>query len=141
MNEPRVEIGTPAPVRGGMEPLALLPVFFPLAGRRAVLAGATERAVWKAELLAAPGAKLDVYAAVPCAEMRDLLHEAPRLTLHEREWVDADLDGAAIALVDTEEPAEVERFRAAARTAGVPMNATTSCIRFSCSPKRRSPPC
>ena len=55
-----------------MDALAVLPVFFSLQDKRAVLAGATERAVWKAELLDAAGAALDVYAASPCAEMRAL---------------------------------------------------------------------
>ena len=106
-----------------MRDLAVLPVFFALAGKRTVLAGATERAVWKAELLHATGAHVDVYAAQPCAAMRDLLAQAPRLTLHEREWTPADLAGAAILLLDTEDDAEAARFKQAARAAGVPMNA------------------
>ena len=36
------------PLRTPMRDLAVLPVFFALAGKRTVLAGATERAVWKA---------------------------------------------------------------------------------------------
>ncbi len=106
-----------------MRDLAVLPVFFALAGKRTVLAGATERAVWKAELLHATGSQVDVYAADPCREMRDLLVQAPRLTLYERDWAPADLDGAAIVLLDTEDDAEAMRFREAARAAGVPMNA------------------
>ena len=46
-----------------MEPLARLPVFFALAGKRAVIAGGSAAAAWKAELLAAAGASVDVYAA------------------------------------------------------------------------------
>ena len=52
-----------------MEPLARLPVFFALDGRRAVVAGGTPGAAWKAELLSAAGATVDVYAAD--AERRD----------------------------------------------------------------------
>ncbi len=52
-----------------MEPLARLPVFFALAGKRAVIAGGNAAAAWKAELLAAAGASVDVYAADP--ERRD----------------------------------------------------------------------
>ena len=126
MNEPRVDItaAAEAPVdRAGMEPLAVLPVFFPLDGKRAVLAGATERAVWKAELLAATGAKLDVYAAAPCPAMRVLVETQPRAHLVERAWAKDDLAGAAIALIDTEHDDEAARFRAAAKAAGAPMNA------------------
>ena len=108
---------------GPMEDLAVLPVFFVLAGKRAVLVGASERAVWKAELLQATGAALDVYAAAPCEEMRELTALCPRVTLHERDWRPEDLHGAAVALVDTLDDAEAERFRAAARAASVPMNA------------------
>ena len=108
---------------GPMEDLAVLPVFFVLAGKRAVLMGASERAVWKAELLQATGAALDVYAAAPCEGMRELAALCPRVTLHERDWRPQDLHGAAVALVDTLDDAEAERFRAAAREASVPMNA------------------
>ena len=45
-----------------MEPLARLPVFFALAGKRAVVAGGTPAAAWKAELLSAAGAEVEVYA-------------------------------------------------------------------------------
>ena len=46
-----------APARMG--PLAKLPVFLDLAGKRVVLAGCTPAAVWKAELVAAAGAHVD----------------------------------------------------------------------------------
>ena len=45
-----------------MEPLARLPVFFALTGKRVVLAGGTASAAWKAELLSAAGAQVDVFA-------------------------------------------------------------------------------
>ena len=49
-----------APAR--VEPLATLPVFWALEGRRVVVAGGSDAAMWKAELLAACGARVDVYA-------------------------------------------------------------------------------
>jgi uroporphyrin-III C-methyltransferase/precorrin-2 dehydrogenase/sirohydrochlorin ferrochelatase len=110
----------------GREPmgaLSVLPVFFALGGKRVVLAGATERAVWKAELLHATGADVDVIAAEPCEEMRVLLQSCPRARLIERAWRPDDLPGAALALVDTESDDEAQGFRAAAKMAGVPMNA------------------
>ena len=45
--------------------LAKLPVFFDLKSRRAVLVGGSAGAAWKAELLAAAGADVDIYAADP----------------------------------------------------------------------------
>ena len=103
--------------------LAVLPVFFALAGKRAVLAGATERACWKAELLHATGVMLDVYACDPCEAMRALAERHPRIALHERMWRAADLSGAAMALLDSLDDGEAACFREAARAAGVPMNA------------------
>ena len=48
-----------------METLARLPVFYALTGKRAVVAGGSAAAAWKAELLAAAGATVDVYARGP----------------------------------------------------------------------------
>ncbi|MFG1399437.1 siroheme synthase CysG [Roseixanthobacter pseudopolyaromaticivorans] len=112
--------------RGGarMDKLARLPVFFALAGKRVVVAGGTEPAVWKAELLSAAGAHVEVIAAAPCEEMRALAQSAPDgpIALVERAWVAQDLAGAALAIADAEDEAEAARFAAAARTAGVPVN-------------------
>lgn len=107
----------------GVGALAVLPVFFPLAGKRVLLAGATERAVWKAELLQATGARVEVVAPAPCAEMEALVGRLPRLALHRRAWRGDDLDGVAMALIDTLDAEEGRRFKAAAKAAGVPMNA------------------
>ena len=50
-----------------MAPLATLPLFFKLDGKRVVVAGGSEAAAWKAELLSAAGATVEVWAADPCA--------------------------------------------------------------------------
>ena len=115
--------GTALAGREPMGELAVLPVFFALAGKRVVLAGGSERAVWKAELLHAAGAELEVIAAEPCAAMRSLLAHCPRARLIERAWLAQDLRGAALALVDAYSDAEAAAFRSAAKDAGVPMNA------------------
>ena len=106
-----------------MEPLAVLPLFFKLVGKRVVLAGGGDGAAWKAELLAATGARVDVYASAPGAAMQALC-EAPhgRAALHARDWRAVDLTGAALAIGDCEEVASAEAFRSAARAAGVPCN-------------------
>lgn len=106
-------------------PLAKLPVFFDLSGKRAVLAGGSEGASWKAELLAACGAHVEIFAADPEPEMLALLARgaAPgTLTLIERDWTVADLAGAAMALADAEDDTEAEAFADAARAVGVPVN-------------------
>ena len=55
-----------------MEPLARLPLFFALDGKRAIVAGGTAAACWKAELLLAAGAILDVYAQEPGEDLLQL---------------------------------------------------------------------
>jgi uroporphyrin-III C-methyltransferase/precorrin-2 dehydrogenase/sirohydrochlorin ferrochelatase len=108
-----------------MEPIAVLPVFFKLAGKRAVLAGGTAPAVWKAELLAAAGARVDIFADDLCDAFKALLADPPgagALRVTHRAWEPGDLAGAAIAIGAIEEVAEAEAFRQAARLHGVPVN-------------------
>ena len=67
----------PEPLASCMAPLACLPLFIGLAGKRAVIAGGSEAAAWKAELLAAAGASVDVYAAQPCDELTAIAAAPP----------------------------------------------------------------
>ena len=110
---------------GRLSRLAKLPVFFDLRGRRAVLVGGSPGAAWKAELLAAAGAHVDVYASEACAEMEALLARGAadgNLVLHWRAWTPEILDDAVLAVADLEDENEAEVFAAAARKAGVPVN-------------------
>ena len=119
MTEPRRRQKPPP---GTIEPLATLPVFLKLKGTTAVVAGGTPPATWKAELLAAAGASVQVFASDPCDEMLDLAASlAGTVTLERRDWQPADLDGAAVAIGAFEGDAGVS-FREAARAAGVPVN-------------------
>lgn len=102
--------------------LASLPVFFKLAGRRCLVAGGSDGAAWKAELLASAGAQVDVYAASPGERLERLASGAPSLTLHRRDWAEADLAGALIAIADAASDEEAARFRAAGHTAGAVVN-------------------
>ncbi|MHB0952241.1 MAG: siroheme synthase CysG [Allorhizobium sp.] len=70
-----------APAR--MAPLAKLPVFWSLEGKRVVVAGGSDAAAWKAELLAACGAEVHVYAPVGTMgeAMRGLMAEMPLIPL------------------------------------------------------------
>jgi uroporphyrin-III C-methyltransferase / precorrin-2 dehydrogenase / sirohydrochlorin ferrochelatase len=60
-----------------MTPLSRLPAFFALGGKRAVVAGGRQAAAWKAELLSAAGARVDVFAPEPGEDMRALAAAAP----------------------------------------------------------------
>jgi uroporphyrin-III C-methyltransferase/precorrin-2 dehydrogenase/sirohydrochlorin ferrochelatase len=99
-------------------------VFFALEGRRAVIAGGTPGAAWKAELLSATGATVDVYAADVSDEMQAVAIDPPRgtIVIHRREWTANDFSGAAIAVGACENETEAQRFSGAARAAGVPVN-------------------
>ncbi len=121
MNASRSPSEAPPP---RMERLSRLPVFFALEGKRALVAGGSAAAAWKAELLSAAGAAVDVYAQQPSQELAALAAAAPGgpVTIHGRIYADSDLAGAAVAIgaFDTDE--EAARFASAARAAGVPVN-------------------
>src|SRR5437868_9542713 len=82
-------------------PLATLPLFHKLEGRKAVVVGTSQGAVWKAELLEAAGADV--------------------LVLGDG-WTPADLVGAAVAVADIPGDDEARRFFAAAHAAGAVVN-------------------
>jgi uroporphyrin-III C-methyltransferase/precorrin-2 dehydrogenase/sirohydrochlorin ferrochelatase len=82
-------------------PLATLPLFHKLEGRKAVVVGASQGALWKAELLEAAGADVLVLRGG---------------------WRAADLAGAAIAVADIADDGEARRFIDAAHAAGAVVN-------------------
>lgn len=108
-----------------MGELAKLPVFLDLAGRKAVVAGGSAAAAWKAELLAAAGAHVEVYATTVSAEMQALIERGAasgKLVHLPRPWAIDCFAAAAIAIADTDDRAEGTAFYCAARAAGVPVN-------------------
>ncbi|AVO44652.1 siroheme synthase CysG [Phreatobacter cathodiphilus] len=103
--------------------IATLPLFHKLRGRRVVLAGDSEGASWKAELLAAAGADLHVFApASPGRFHHVAASDGGGVHVHERAWTPGDLDGAALAVADVESDEEAAAFAAAARAAGAVAN-------------------
>jgi uroporphyrin-III C-methyltransferase / precorrin-2 dehydrogenase / sirohydrochlorin ferrochelatase len=116
---------SPAEIRSTrMAPLSRLPAFFALDGKRAVVAGGSHAACWKAELLSAAGASVDVFAPAPGGDIVSLAAASPRgtVTVHDRPWTADDFAGAAIAVADCADDNAAARFSAAARAAGVPVN-------------------
>ena len=61
-----------------MAALAVLPVFFDLQGRRVVVAGAGDAVVWKAELVAAAGADVEVFTTMPAPDLDALSQRTAR---------------------------------------------------------------
>lgn len=114
-----------APAR--MTALAKLPVFWALEGKRILVAGGSNAAAWKAELLAACGAEVHVYAEEISETFESLIergaeHPLGRFVRHLGKWNSKAFDGAALAIADCEEEDEAQAFFNAARAAGVPVN-------------------
>lgn len=87
-----------------MAALAVLPLFFDLKGRAVLVAGTSDAALWKADLLAAAGA--DVRRAADVG----------------RDWQPEDLAGLVLAIADAPDEDTAGRFAAAAHAAGVLVN-------------------
>ncbi len=121
MNASRKPLETKPP---RMRALARLPVFLALDGKRAVLAGGSPAAAWKAELLAACGAHVEVCAVDPCDELLQFAADPPRGTIAivRRDWTAEDLKGAVVAVGVFEDDEGAARFSSAARAIGVPVN-------------------
>lgn len=108
-----------------IRPLATLPVFLSLENRRVLLAGGTEAAAWKAELVAAAGAEVHVYSEAFDPAMEKLLTAGSIrgcFVRHDRLWSEGSFEGAALAIADATTNDEAVAFRDAARAAGVPVN-------------------
>ena len=107
-----------------MGSLARLPVFLALEGKRCVLAGGSAAAAWKAELLSAAGARVEVFAADVSDEMALVASDPPRgeIVVHRRAWTAADLKEAAVAIGAVENDTDAKAFAEAARSSGVPVN-------------------
>src|SRR5271165_5362217 len=86
------------PARVGI--LARLPVFLALDGKRVVLAGGSAPAAWKAELLAAAGARVEVFSTQIADELAQIIAGAPcgKIVWHRRDWSSDDLVGAVVAV-------------------------------------------
>lgn len=82
-------------------PIANLPLFHPVRGRKAVVIGTSPAATWKAELLAAAGA--------------EVVRLGP-------DWRPENLDGAIIAIAEFSERGDALRFVKAARRARALIN-------------------
>lgn len=121
MTAPRLPADLPPP---RMDALARLPVFMALAGKRVVVAGGTAQAAWKAELLSAAGAHVDVFAEAPGAELLGLAKAPARgaVTIRRRAMAAGDFAGAALAVGAFDDDDAAAQFAAAARAHGVPVN-------------------
>ncbi|WP_018237485.1 SAM-dependent methyltransferase [Ensifer sp. BR816] len=109
--------------------LATLPLFWTLKGKRVVVAGGSDGAAWKAELLAACGAEVHVHALQ--TELGDgfldlfargAADNGGSFVHHDQPWHDGIFGDAALAIADCDDDLEADAFFTAARLAGVPVN-------------------
>ncbi|MEN0088793.1 MAG: NAD(P)-dependent oxidoreductase, partial [Pseudomonadota bacterium] len=121
---PRKDPSAATPRR--MEDLSVLPIFQKLEGRRVVLVGGGAAAAWKAELIAAAGAHVEIYATELEDEMQELLARGAgsrgQFVNHQRPWATDIFGHAALAVAELESDGEAHAFFCAARAAGVPVN-------------------
>ncbi len=112
--------GRPARV----EPLAKLPIFWDLKGKSVLLAGNTDAVAWKAELIAACGANVQVYlnSAIPSPNLAAVAATQSAISLITDHWSVAELNTCVLALADCESDTEAASFYRAACSAGVPVN-------------------
>lgn len=105
--------------------LATLPVFYKLQGKHVVMAGGSDAAAWKAELLAASGAIVHVFANDLSSTFEALLSEsenAEKFVWHRRLWGLDCFEHMQMAICDAETDGEAQAFYCAARAAGVAVN-------------------
>ena len=104
-------------------PLVILPVFYRLAGKRALVIGATQGAAWKAELLASTGARVTMIAPCEAQTLAEIgAREDLAIQIVVKPWDKVDLAGTSIVVADVEDDEEAARLSVAAREAGVPVN-------------------
>ena len=111
--------------RERMAALATLPVFYKLHGRKVLIAGGSEAAAWKAELLAAAGAEIHIYAEALEPVFAELI-AAPGLSgsyiWRQRPWSADCFEHMQIAICDATSEGEAQAFYCAARAAGAAVN-------------------
>src|SRR5260370_29864334 len=107
-----------------MDALARLAVFLALEGRRAVVAGGNAQAAWKAELLSAAGANVEVFAEAPADELVGLAQNPPRgaVTINRRRVAADDFAGAAVAVGAFADHGDAPQFAPPARPRRLPVN-------------------
>ncbi|MBU4531581.1 MAG: siroheme synthase CysG [Hoeflea sp.] len=108
-----------------MGPLATLPVFYKLEGRKVLVAGGSEAAAWKAELLAAAGAEVHVDAETLDPVFSGLIATpgaAGSYVWRQRTWSGESFSGMQMAICDADTEAEARAFYDAARAVGVAVN-------------------
>lgn len=103
--------------------LAVLPVFYKLRDKKVVLAGGSDAAAWKCELLIAAGAIVHLYACELDPEFDTLISDNPKQIIwYQRPWATDIFENSQIAIGDMTSDGAAKAFYCAAKAAGVPVN-------------------
>jgi uroporphyrin-III C-methyltransferase/precorrin-2 dehydrogenase/sirohydrochlorin ferrochelatase len=106
-----------------MKPLATLPLFHKLMGRLVIVAGSGQSAIWKAELVAATGAKVRFFLGCEISEEHSkTFQHTSNVELFSRAWSATDFVGASLAIAQSESIQDAESFVEAAKAIGIPVN-------------------
>ncbi len=111
--------------RDRMGALATLPVFYKLDGKKVLVAGGSDAAAWKAELLAAAGAHVVIHAEELDDVFAALVEDGGTNGRYEwikRSWSNDSFTNMQMAICDAETQGEAQAFYCSARAAGVAVN-------------------
>ena len=111
--------------RNRLEQLSKLPIFLDLADKPVLVAGGTAAAAWKAELLAAAGAHVTVYAENLSSEMSALIARGAAggsIRHCPQSWSADVFADPELAIADAADEVEADAFYSAARAAGALVN-------------------
>lgn len=101
--------------------MQVFPVFFTLGGRRALVVGGGDAAARKAELLRAAGARIVLVAPTVGGEVAQMIDEG-HVVWAGSVFDEGDLDGVALVIVASDDPAVQLLVSQAAQRRAVPVN-------------------
>jgi uroporphyrin-III C-methyltransferase/precorrin-2 dehydrogenase/sirohydrochlorin ferrochelatase len=118
------EVRIPKPIsHQKMQDLAVLPLFHKLKNHNIIVAGHEVGAMWKAELLAATGANINLFLGAPInEEHKRVFDKIENVILYERKWHKDDMKSCAIAVCQSVSEDDAVSFVAVAKANSVPVN-------------------
>lgn len=106
-----------------IDDLSVLPVFFNLKDKQVLIIGGTDAAAWKAELLAAAGARVFVHAASYSDDFKALIKSgAERFYIRRQHQLATDIAEASMVICDAPTEHAAKQVRSIAKLYGVPVN-------------------
>ncbi len=106
-----------------MQPLEQLPLFHHLSGQKIIVAGQTEGAIWKAELLAATGANVQLISPAPLNQIQEkIISEQGNIEFINRHWQKEDFFGAKLGICASIDDDDARAFVSAAKLNNIPVN-------------------